>query len=162
MPAIEITLADLTTTVHQQAVVALLNAYASDPMGDGKPLSAAVRAKLIAGLRDHPTTLIFLALHEREPAGIAACFRGFSTFAAQPLINIHDLYVVPAMRGRGVGRLLLEHVEAVARDLHCCKLTLEVQENNLRAQQVYRSYGFSQATLAEEAGGALFLTKPVP
>jgi ribosomal protein S18 acetylase RimI-like enzyme len=159
MQTIEIIKADLTSTEHQEAVVSLLNAYAADPMGNGKALSDDVRANLIPGLREHRTTIIFLACSDREAVGIAACFRGFSTFAAKPLINIHDVYVVPEMRGRSVGRRLLENVEIEARATGCCKLTLEVQENNLRAQQVYRSHGFSRTTLVEEAGGALFLSK---
>jgi len=44
------------------------------------------------------------------------CFRGFSTFAAAPLINVHDLAVVPGFRGQGIGRRLLEAVEMYAED----------------------------------------------
>ena len=161
MPAIEILPADLSVPPHQEAVVSLLNAYAADPMGDGKALPPEVLERLVAGLREHPTTLILLALSEAKPIGIAACFRGFSTFAAKPLMNIHDLYVAPEMRGRGVGRLLLDRVESEALRLGCCKLTLEVQEGNARAQQVYRDNGFSQSTYVLEAGGALFLSKLV-
>lgn len=158
---IEIIEADLTTQSHQKAVVAMLNAYASDPMGDGKPLASEVQEKLIAGLRKHPTTLIFLALQENEPVGIAVCFRGFSTFAARPLINIHDFYVAPELRRQGVGRLLLERVEHAAQATDCCKLTLEVQERNTRAHQIYLAYGFARSTYVEEAGGALFLSKAI-
>ncbi len=156
---IEIIEADLSTDFHQKAVVTLLNAYASDPMGDGKELSNDVKERLISGLREHPTTHVFLAIRRGEPVGIAACFRGFSTFAARPLLNIHDIYVVPEVQGQGVGRLLLEHVERAAKALDCCKLTLEVQERNARAHQIYLAYGFSRTTYVEAAGAALFLSK---
>ena len=96
--------ADLARTDHQEAVVQLLNAYAIDPMGDGKPLSEIARRDLIPGLQQHPTTMIFLAFDGRAPVGLAVCFRGFSTFAARPLLNIHDFSVLPACRGAGVGR----------------------------------------------------------
>jgi ribosomal protein S18 acetylase RimI-like enzyme len=86
--------------------------------------------------------LVFLALDDATPIGIAVCFVGFSTFAARPLINIHDLAVVPECRGQGVGRLLLERVEAKGRELGCCKLTLEVREDNHRAQRLYQKFGF--------------------
>ncbi|HTE20053.1 MAG TPA: GNAT family N-acetyltransferase [Armatimonadota bacterium] len=161
MMPVEIVEADLAREDHQQAVVDLINAYAMDPMGDGKPLPDEVRRALIPGLRRHPTTLIFLAYQEESAVGIAVCFRGFSTFAARPLINIHDLAVLPGHRGQGVGRLLLEAVERKARELGCCKLTLEVLENNHRARQVYGAVGFVQAHYAETAGGALFLSKPL-
>ncbi|HLK60359.1 MAG TPA: GNAT family N-acetyltransferase [Chthonomonadaceae bacterium] len=153
--------ADLSRAEHQQAVVAMIDAYSQDPMGDGKPLSEEVRAALIPGLQQHPTTLIFLAYQGDEPIGIAACFRGFSTFAARPLINIHDLSVLPTHRGQGVGRLLLEAVAQKARELGCCKLTLEVLENNLPARRLYEGVGFAQAAYQEANGGALFYSRPL-
>jgi GNAT superfamily N-acetyltransferase len=161
MPNVEIVEADLNRTAHQQAVLELVDAYAKDPMGNGKPLSDEVRGALIPGLRQHPTTVIFLAYQAGQAIGIAVCFRGFSTFAARPLINIHDLAVLPAHRGQGAGRRLLGTVERKARDMGCCKLTLEVQENNHKARQVYEASGFAQSEYVEAAGGGLFLSKPL-
>jgi GNAT superfamily N-acetyltransferase len=154
-----ITQASLSNPLHQQAILTLVDMYSRDPMGDGKPLATDSRNRLIEGLQKHPTTLIFLAYTGDEPIGIAVCFLGFSTFAAKQLVNIHDLSVVPSFRGKGVSRKLLETVEAKARELNCCKLTLEVLENNHRARSVYASAGFAQATYQPEAGGALFLSK---
>jgi ribosomal protein S18 acetylase RimI-like enzyme len=159
MPSIDIIEADLYRPQHQRAVADLTNAYAMDPMGAGKALAPAVREDLLAGLREHPTTLIFLAYDGDRPVGIATCFRGFSTFMARPLINIHDLAVLPEYRGQAVGRRLLEGVEAKARQLGCCKVTLEVQENNHRARSVYAAAGFGRVEYAAAAGGALFLAK---
>jgi ribosomal protein S18 acetylase RimI-like enzyme len=140
--------ADLADPQHQEAVVAMVNAYARDPMGNGQDLPEAVRHALIPGLRQHPTALIFLAFDGEAPVGIAVCFLGFSTFAARPLLNIHDLAVIPEYRGRGVGRRLLEQVEAKGRELGCCKLTLEVREDNHTAQQLYWKVGFQHAASA--------------
>ena len=161
MEAAEIVEADLTRVEHQRAIVELIDAYARDPMGNGKPLSAEVRRALIPGLQQHPTTLIFLAYRGGDPVGIAMCFRGFSTFAARPLINIHDFAVLPAHRGRGIGRRLLKAVERKAREMGCCRLTLEVQENNHGARRVYAAAGFAQAVYQQAAGGVLFLSKPL-
>jgi GNAT superfamily N-acetyltransferase len=144
--------ADLDRTTHQRAIVALTDAYARDPMGDGARLPDAVREGLIAGLRRHPTTIVFLAMVGTEPAGMATCFGGFSTFAARPLLNIHDLVVLPAYRGRGVGRLLLEAVERRAIALGCCKLTLEVTEGNRTARRLYERAGFARAVYGEGGG----------
>lgn len=134
--------ADLDYPQHQDAIVAMINAYARDPMGNGQDLPEQVRRNLIHGLRTHPASLILLAFHGDAPVGIAVCFLGFSTFAARPLINIHDLAVIPAYRQRGVGRRLLEGVEAKGRALGCGKLTLEVREDNQAAQRLYRDVGF--------------------
>ena len=159
MPSIDILEADLNRPDHQDAIVALINAYAADPMGNGKPLSDETRRTLIPGLRQLPTTMIFLAYQEGRAIGIAVCFTGFSTFAARPLVNIHDLAVLPANRGQGVGRRLMESVEQKARELGYCKITLEVAENNPKARRMYQAAGFAQTMYAPGSGGALFMSK---
>jgi GNAT superfamily N-acetyltransferase len=158
-PIVEIIEADLNRIEHQECVLELIDAYSRDPMGNGKALSAETRGNLIPGLQQHPTTLIFLAYQGHLAIGIAVCFKGFSTFNARPLINIHDLAVLPEYRGQGTGRHLLEVIEKKAIDLGCCKITLEVQEYNYRARRVYEAAGFVQAEYLKAAGGSLFLSK---
>lgn len=157
--AITVIEADLSLPGHQDALVAMIDAYSRDPMGDGGPLDPNVRDRLIPGLRAHPTTLAFLAFDREQPVGVAMCFLGFSTFAAKPLVNIHDFFVLGSHRGRGISRQLLAAIEAKARALGCCKLTLEVLENNRHARQIYERFGFAQYQLQPGAGGALFLSK---
>jgi GNAT superfamily N-acetyltransferase len=159
--SVQINEADLERVEDQRAIVALLDAYARDPMGNGEPLLEETKRRLIPGLRGHPTTIVFLAYVRGTPVGLAICFRGFSTFAARPLINIHDLAVLPEQRGHGVGRRLLAAIAEKAQALGCCKLTLEVLENNRKARRVYEAAGFRQATYQAEAGGALFMSKPL-
>ena len=159
--AIRIIEADLSLPAHQEAVLAMVDAYSRDAMGDGKPLDPDVRAQLIPGLRRHPTTLIFLAFDGDQPVGAAVCFISFSTFAAKPLINIHDFVVLPTSRGKGIGRQLLEAVETKAKELGCCKLTLEVMDKNHQAVRMYQAAGFERYALQEEAGAAIFMSKPL-
>jgi GNAT superfamily N-acetyltransferase len=154
-------LADLTDTGQARAVVELIDSYACDPLGGGKPLSEAVRQALVPGLLRHPTTLVFLAWDGAQPVGVAVCFSGFSTFAARPLVNIHDLAVLPAWRGRGVGRVLLRAVEDWARTHECCKITLEVLDHNTSARVLYESEGFRPPDLGRPGELMLFLGKPL-
>jgi len=155
----EIREADFADPSDGEAIVALLDSYASDPVGGGRPLDPDVRARLVPGLRSHPTALVLLAFRGARPVGIATCFFGFSTFSARPLLNVHDLAVVPECRGGGVGRRLLEAAEARARARGCCKLTLEVQDDNRRARGLYASFGFVDFVVAGSA--TRFLTKPL-
>jgi GNAT superfamily N-acetyltransferase len=83
---------------------------------------------------------------------------GFSTFYARPLVNVHDLSVLAAHRGQGVGRQLLAAVEAEAQRLGCCKLTLEVLERN-PARRLYESCGFEHVEYDNDAGMSLFYAK---
>jgi ribosomal protein S18 acetylase RimI-like enzyme len=159
--SIRIVEANLDLSDHREAVLAMVEAYSRDTMGSAKPLDQDVRARLIPGLQRHPTTLIFLAFEDAQAVGVAVCFIGFSTFAAKPLINIHDCMVLPEFRGRGVGRHLLEAVEAKACELGCCKLTLEVMDNNHRALRAYEAAGFVRYSLQKDTGLAIFLSKPL-
>lgn len=152
--------ADLTDARDAARVVAVLDSYASDPVGGSQPLSAEVRERLTPALRAQPNALVLLALRGERGAGIAICFYGLSTFAARPLLNVHDIAVVPELRGRGIGRALLAAVEARARRHGCCKLTLEVQEGNTRARKVYERFGFADFEIGE-TGPTRFLSKPL-
>ena len=154
--------ADLGDAGHQRDVVAMTAAYARDAMGGNSPLPDDVLRNLIRGLKTMPTTVIFLAYAGGKPVGIATCFMGFSTFAARPLLNIHDLAVVPEYRRRGISRRLLDAVEGKARTLDCCKLTLEVVDQNDRARKVYTAAGFMPAVGGKTKGKVLFYSKSLP
>ena len=155
----EIFEANLDLTLHSQPVLELLNSYASDPMGNGEPLSQEVLKELIPGLQNHPTTIIFIAFHDKKAIGLITCFKGFSTFQARPLINISDFFIQPDFRGRKFGKKLLEAVEKKAIELNCCKITLEVQEKNKLAKRIYKAAGFNHDVHVVEAGGAMLFSK---
>jgi ribosomal protein S18 acetylase RimI-like enzyme len=72
---------------------------------------------------------------------------GASTFHARPLLNIHDLAVMPEWRGHGVGTALLGAIEGRALQRSCCKVTLEVQDDNQRARALYERCGFGDAVV---------------
>jgi ribosomal protein S18 acetylase RimI-like enzyme len=159
--SIEIREANLTDAADARALLEILDSYARDPMGGGEPLSAEVRERLVPALCELPQRLVLLAFVEERPIGLAICFHGFSTFAARPLLNVHDLAVLPEYRGRGGGRALLEAATAHARKRGCAKVTLEVREDNARARALYASCGFRDFDLAGESHRALFLSKPL-
>lgn len=159
---VHIVRADLGRREHRDAVRNLTAAYAEDPMGNDGPLSSEVLDRLVPGLASHPTTVVLLAFVGEQAVGLATCFLGFSTFLARPVLNIHDLAVLPGHRGRGLGRALLAAVDETARSLGCGRVTLEVQEGNTRARRIYADAGFRQAAYGGATGGALFYTKPIP
>ena len=161
MPAIalEIRPVDWLKSDESHAVVEVLNSYASHTVGGGVPLSADVRAHLSAELAKRPQALVLLAWLGDQAVGLAIAFEGFSTFACRPLINIHDLAVLPKFQCRGVGKALMAAVETEARRRGCCKLTLEVLEHNEHARKLYEAVGFISYQLDPTTGRALFLEK---
>ena len=147
--------ADFDDDRDVNGLIEVLDSYARAPVGGGSPLAPDVRERVVPMLREHPTSLVLLAFVADEPVGVAVCFFGMSTFRARPLLNIHDLAVLPHCQGKGVGQALLEAVEDHARRNSCCKLTLEVLDDNTRARGVYQRFGFEDYDL----GPTRFLTK---
>ena len=94
--------ADYAEPLHAAAIVDLLDQYARDPMGGGKPLSETTRKRLVAELDARPNVVTLLAFDGLVPAGLLISFEGFSTFACKPLLNVHDISVQPDHRGKGI------------------------------------------------------------
>lgn len=150
---------DLRDTGQAAAWLALLDHYARDPMGGGSGLSDHARRHLVGRLQLVPGFHAALAMAGEQAVGLINCFTGFSTFAARPLLNIHDIVVHSAWRGRGIAQLLLDWATCRAGELGCCKLTLEVLANNHPAMAAYERAGFAPYVLDPQAGNALFLQK---
>ncbi len=150
---------DYQDQAQAQALVMLLDAYARDPMGGGDGLSEEVKSRLCRDLAQRSDAVSFIAWDDAQPLGLINCIEGYSTFKAQPLMNIHDIAVLPAHRGRGVGQALLAAAEAHARERGCCKLTLEVLTGNSVALRSYQRFGFAPYVLDPSAGQASFMQK---
>jgi hypothetical protein len=77
--------------------LALLDHYMQSPTGNGQPMSDALRRRLPAELRRRPHVLSYLAYRASDggqrAVGLINCVEGFSTFAGQPLLNVHDIVV---------------------------------------------------------------------
>lgn len=167
----------------------LLDLYARDPMGGAEPLAASALERLCADLARRPDAASFLAyrpsgqpsrpdpsetgeshgqpspssagesLAQWAPVGLINCFEGYSTFKAQPLLNVHDIVVHPRVRGQGIGQALLAAAQQLAIDRGCCKLTLEVLSGNTVAMKSYDRFGFAHYQLDPEAGHAVLMQK---
>jgi GNAT superfamily N-acetyltransferase len=156
---VEIIQADYALPEHGNAIVRLMDAYASDPMGGGQGLSEFAQANLVGELGKCAMARSVLALVDGEAVGLINCFEGFSTFACQPLLNIHDVIVRREFRGQGLSKLMFAKVEAIARSMSFWKFTLEVLAGNAVAQGAYRAVGFAGFELDPAMGQALFWEK---
>lgn len=156
--ALTIGLADYADPRDAADLVAVLDAYARDPMGGGEPLSEDVKARLAGDLAANPHAFSLLARLGDEAVGLANCFMGYSTFAAAPLVNIHDLAVLAGHRGAGIGKALMAAIEAEALKRGACKVTLEVLSGN-PARHLYERQGYGDYQLDPATGHALFWQK---
>ncbi len=140
--AIRIQEADLDDSAHRRGLLHVIDGYARGPSGQSAALSAMARQRLIQGLRAHPAALVLLAMDKEQTLGAAVCFWGFSTVAGEPLLNIHDLAVLPDHQGQGIGSRLIAAAEQRARRRCCCRMTLEVLDSNEGAKRLYHRAGF--------------------
>jgi len=159
--SIDVIKANYTDPEHSHDISYLLNCYAQDPMGGGFELPEYVKINLASALSNLPNAFSFLCYVDHQPAGLVNCFEGFSTFTCKPLMNIHDIIVNSAFRGRGISQQLLASVESLAIARGCCKITLEVLDGNLSAKHAYKKFGFSGYELDPTMGKALFWEKPL-
>lgn len=163
--AVRICRADYANPAHADALVSLLDAYARDPMGGGEPLSEFTLANLVPALAVRPQAFSVLAFSDAGsagkeiPVGLVNCIEGFSTFACRPLVNVHDVAVLPDYRGQRVAERMLALVDEIARARGACKLTLEVLQGNAGAIKLYRRIGFANYQLDPAMGQAQFLQK---
>ena len=88
-----------------------------------------------------PYAEVVFACLGAEPVGFALFFHNFSTFMGLPGIYLEDLFVRPEVRGRGVGRKLLEWLAALAVERGCGRLEWAVLDWNAPSIGFYRSLG---------------------
>lgn len=157
--SLTVRLADYANPFDADALFLVLDTYARSEQGGGRALPPENRARFAPGLAGIPGAFSLLALEGDSPIGVANCFTGFSTFGCASLINFHDIAVVPIRRGCGVGRALMRAVEAEARRIGACKITLEVLSGNTGAQALYEAEGFARYALDPALGSAHFWEK---
>ena len=96
---------------------------------------------------ENPRLFCDIAEWNGEVAGFAVWFINFSTFSGRSGIYLEDLFVRPALRGKGIGKALLTHLakECVVNDWS--RLQWSVLDWNEPAIEFYKSLG---AVLVDE------------
>jgi ribosomal protein S18 acetylase RimI-like enzyme len=60
----------------------------------------------------------------------------------EPWAELTELYVQVAYRRRGLGRMLVEYAEAIARQHGATAINLLVNASNVSGQSLYRALGY--------------------
>lgn len=93
-----------------------------------------------------------------EPAGFAVWFVNFSTFAGRHGIYLEDLFVRPALRGKGIGKALLVHLAKQCSANGWARLQWAVLDWNAPSIAFYKSLGaelMDEWTICRVSGEAL-------
>jgi GNAT superfamily N-acetyltransferase len=89
----------------------------------------------------HPVIEAVVAWVDDRAVGFALFFHNYSTFLARRGLYLEDLFVVPEVRGRGIGKALIAHCARVAVERGCGRFEWSVLDWNEPAIAFYRSIG---------------------
>ena len=98
-----------------------------------------ILAETLFGPRPYAEVLI--AEYEGKPVGYALFFHSFSTFNGRPGIYLEDVYVQPALRGKGIGKALMSFLAKLAIERKCSRFEWSVLDWNAPSIAFYRSIG---------------------
>ncbi len=112
------------------------NTEFSDPTPGVAALTAHARKMLAA---DEMTVL----LAGEGPDAIALLRLRTSVWTGAPEAYLQELYVAPPLRGRGIGRALLEATIEAAREAGATGIDLNTGETDTAARALYESLGFT-------------------
>ena len=107
---------------------------------------------------DQPRLFCEIAEWDGEPVGFAVWFVNFSTFAGRHGIYLEDLFVRPALRGKGIGKALLVHLAGECVANGWSRLQWAVLDWNTPSIEFYKSLGaemMDQWTICRVTGPAL-------
>ncbi|WP_342641655.1 GNAT family N-acetyltransferase [Rhodoligotrophos ferricapiens] len=78
------------------------------------------------GFGDDAVFKVLLAEIEGRPVGSLVFYRTFSSWEGKPFLFIEDFFVREEQRGRGIGRMLLARVAALAKRQGCPRVDWHV------------------------------------
>jgi GNAT superfamily N-acetyltransferase len=93
---------------------------------------------------------LLLGAHRGEdPLGYACLYWSFTSIVPAETVLMNDLFVVPAARGRGVGRALIEAAAAAGRQRGAQRLEWVTAADNETAQRLYDTTGAERTAWVE-------------
>ncbi len=90
---------------------------------------------------DNPKAEVILGYYKNEPVAFALFFHNYSTFLGKPGIYLEDLFVLPEMRGKGFGKIMLAYLANLTNERNCGRLEWSVLDWNEPALEFYKSIG---------------------
>lgn len=101
----------------------------------------ATEALLEQTLFDQKKAEVIIGEYQQEPVAFALFFHNFSTFLGRPGIYLEDLFVLPKMRGKGFGTMMITFLAALAVERECGRLEWSCLNWNQPSIQFYKSMG---------------------
>jgi ribosomal protein S18 acetylase RimI-like enzyme len=122
---------------------ALLHLARAFHLEDGHALDEAGETAVMQIAAGEPFARAWIVRQAHVAVGYVVLTLGYSIEYGGRDGFIDDLYLMPAMRGRGCGRQMLRFALSQAAELGIRTLHLEVEAVNESATRLYRSAGFA-------------------
>ncbi len=133
----------MNTVTARQAVLADLDAltvlFDEYRQFQGKPAEPVACRAFLHERFNHGESVVFLATEGVRPVGFAQLYPSFSSTALARVFILNDLYVAHEARRGGVASVLLRVVEEYAWSLGACRVSLNVAQVNVSAQELYEA-----------------------
>jgi GNAT superfamily N-acetyltransferase len=152
------------------AMVRELAEFEQEPLSSVEATEADFRRDCFG---PNPRAEVLILEEEGAVLGFALFFHNYSTWLGRAGIYLEDLYLRPAARGRGLGKLLLGGVARIAKERGCRRIDLWVLHWNparefyeragmidMKDWRPYRLTGEGIARLAAEAGDGSWSERP--
>lgn len=133
------------TPARDEDIPLLLDLARAFHVEDGHPMDAAgemATAASVLGEGDAALAPTYMLREDDAVVGYFVLSLGYSPEHGGKDAFIDDIYLVPAVRGRGLGRAALDLAVGAARGLGVRVILLEVEKHNRRAYKLYASHGF--------------------
>jgi GNAT superfamily N-acetyltransferase len=128
-------------------ILGLIPRFVDFPLPNGRRRNECIegiRADLVRHLDEQPpNSFIFVAEDEDgEAVGFVHLQKTQDFFNHRTNCHVSDLAVAEAAEGTGVGKALLDHAYAWAREHKCQYVTIAVFPGNERARTMYEAAGY--------------------
>ena len=104
---------------------------------------------------------MIVLLAGESPDGISLIRFRTCVWTGGPEAHLQELYVVPALRGRGIGRVLLEATIDVAREAAATGIDLNTGATDTAARALYESAGFTNREGSPDGPAMLFYEREI-
>ena len=124
----------------------VLALYSQPGLDNGRVVDVPTARELFAQFARYPSYRLFVACDEAQHGCVVGTYSLLImhnlAHHATPSAVAEDVAVAPERHGQGIGRQLMAHAVAQARDAGCYKLALSSNQKREKAHAFYLSLGF--------------------
>lgn len=122
----------------------ILQIYA-ESLDNGKVLSVEKAQRVFLKQQQYPDYKVFVAEYEQQLVGtFALLIMENMAHQGMPSAVVEDVGVIPAVQGKGIGKVMMEYALNYAKEKGCYKMSLSSNLRRDKAHQFYESLGFQK------------------